>query len=297
VTFLAALSAAVFVYLGVGYLTGYTPARLRFRSPPRHRPLKLSRQGWLNQAGARVTVRQFWATSVAVGAVAFVAVFALTGTVAVALLPGVAVALLPRAYYARERAKRAGEQTRAWPDALRSLSASLSASLSLHQALVALGFTGPVALRPVFARYARLSATLDQRAALEVIREELADPVSDRVVEVLILATEQGAAIVMDILGDLARATTLDLQLTERIETAQLEQRLNARAVFVLPYVILIIMCARGTQFRDFYQSSLGLVVVAIGAGMSTVGMVLINRLGRVPGEERLFAGAGAERG
>ena len=72
-------------------------------------------------------------------------------------------------------------------------------------------------------------------------------------------------------------ATTLDLQLTERIETAQLEQRLNARAVFVLPYVILIIMCARGTQFRDFYQSGLGLLVVAIGAGMP-VGMLLITR-------------------
>ena len=292
---LAGLFAGVFVYLATGYLTGYVPAnfsrRLSERSPRPSR--QVSRQVWLNQAGARVTPLQFWATSFAVGALAFLVVLAITGTVIVALIPGAAVGALPKAYYARERERRAGLQVRSWPDALRNLTGSLSATLSLHQALIALSRTGPVPLRPVFERYEQLSASLDQRAALDAIREELADPVSDRIIEVLMLAVEQGPSIVIDILQDLARATTLDLQLAERLETAQLEQRLNARAVFVLPYFLLVVLCARDGAFRDFYQSGSGLLVVAIGAAMSVAGMAIINRLGRQPAEERVFGAAG----
>lgn len=293
---LAAFFAAVFAYLAVGFLIGYSPTKLSFRGAPRRRRNKVSRQQWLLQAGARVSVRQFWATSGVVGALTFVILFALTGAVPVALFPAVAVGALPRAYYGRERAKRGRSQMEAWPDALRNLVASLNATLSLHQALVALGHSGPTALRPVFIRYAQLSRTLDARAALEAIRDELADPVSDRVIEVLLLATEQGPTIVLDVLADLARSTTADLALAERIETAQMEQKLNAKAVFVLPYFILIVMCVSAAEFRGFYQTGGGLLVVAIGGAMSTAGMAMINRLGRQPAEDRLFLPAGERR-
>ena len=174
-------------------------------------------------------------------------------------------------------------KVKAWPDALRNLSASLSATLSLHQALVALGHSGPSALRPVFERYARLSGTLDQRAALQVVREELADPVSDRVVEVLILASEQGPSIVLDVLADLARATTLDLQLGERIETAQFEQRLNARAVFVLPYFILVLLCATGESSAASTAPRWASSWSSWAPRLSPGGMLIIRRLGRIP--------------
>ena len=291
--FVGALCAAVFAYLATGYLTGYAPPHLSFRLSPRRPEPKVSRQVWLTQAGARVTPLQFWATSLGAALFAFVVVFGIAGTAVVALLPACGVAALPRAFYARQRVRLAEDKVKAWPDALRNLSANLSASLSLHQALVALGHSGPTALRPVFQRYTRLAGTLDQRAALQVIREELADPVSDRIVEVLILASEQGPSIVLDVLADLARSTNLDLQLLERMETAQFEQKLNARAVFALPYFILILLCATGEEFRSFYGTAVGFIVVAVGAGLSTGGMLLIRRLGRMPIEERLFVSSG----
>jgi tight adherence protein B len=297
VRLLAGLCGGVFAYMATGYLTGYVPANFRRRLGERTpRPAGVSRQLWLHQAGAKVTPLQFWATSIGIGLAAFLVVLALTGTAVVALIPAVAVAGLPRAYYGRERRRRAGLQIRAWPDALRNLTGSLSATLSLHQSLVALTHTGPVPLRPVFERYHQLSGSLDQRAALEAIREELADPVSDRIIEVLILAVEQGPSIVIDILSDLARATTADLQLAERLETAQLEQRLNARAVFVLPYFMLIMLCARPGAFRDFYSGAGGIIVVALGGAMSLGGMAIINRLGRQPAEERVFGAPGQGR-
>ena len=280
----AALAGAVAAYLATGYLLGLGPTR----SPLKRRRARTQRS-WLAETGAQVTPTQFWATSLLAGAATFLVTIFLTGTVVVALLPGVAVALLPRRYFSRERDRRSALRVAAWPDALRSMVASLSAASSLHESLVALRHTGPPALRPVFERYARLSGSLDQRAALEVVREELADPVSDRVIEVLILAVEQGPSIVLEVLTDLARATTADLQLAQRVETAQLEQRLNARAVLVLPYLMLVLLCARDGAFREFYSSGAGLLVVGIGGVMSVGGMAIINRLGRQPVEARVF--------
>jgi tight adherence protein B len=162
--------------------------------------------------------------------------------------------------------------------------------MSLHQALLALASTGPTQLRPVFTRYSSLSFTLDSATALEVIREELADPVSDRIVEDLLLALEQGPAVVVDIMADLSRSTVEDLQVLDRVETAQLEQRLNARAVFVLPFLFLILLTFRPGPGREFYASGAGLAVILVGTSMSLIGMALVRRLSLMPEEPRVFA-------
>ena len=225
-------------------------------------------------------------------ALAFVVVTGLTGAPAVALLPALAVAALPRTYFAAVRRRRAKEQTRAWPDALRHLAASLATPLSLHQSLVALAKSGPLPLRPAFERYTRLSAALDQRAALQAVREDLADSVSDRVLDVLIAAVDQGPTLVLDLLADQARITSLDLELVEEIESRQLLDRLSARGVLVLPYVLLVVLCASVPQYRDFYGTGAGLGVLALGVALSFGGMAVVRRQARIPGEERVFGPA-----
>jgi tight adherence protein B len=287
----AALAAAVFAYLAVGYLFGHAPPRLGLRARPRapHRPRA---QQWLDQAGAAVSPAQFWTVSVLGGALAFVVVAGMTGTVTVALLPAVGVAGLPRTYYAAVRKSRARQRTRAWPDALRHLAASLATPVSLHQALVALGRTGPLPLRPAFERYARLTAALDQRAALQAVREDLADAVSDRVLDVLIAAVDQGPAIVLDLLADQARITSLDLVLVEQIESRQLLDRLSARGVLVLPYFLLVVLCASVPEYRAFYGTAPGVAVLAVGVVLSFGGMAVVRRQARIPGEERVFGPA-----
>jgi len=156
--------------------------------------------------------------------------------------------------------------------------------------LVALSHSGPRQFRPVFARYSSLSFTLDSATALGVIREELADPVSDRVIEDLLVALEQGPAVVIEIMEDLAHTTVEDLHVLDRVETAQLEQRLNARAVFILPFLFLVLMTLRPGPGREFYSSSAGLVVIMIGTALSGFGMAIVNKLGRLPTEPRVLA-------
>ena len=289
---LAGLFAGIAVYFAVGQLVGYTPERLRFAplAEQATRSKAHQRQEWLNQAGVGVTPTQFWTVSILAGAVTFALVWLITSVPLVALPPAVAIGLMPRFYFAQQRRRLSRLRLEAWPEALRSIVASVSSSMSLHQALLSLATTGPTQLRPVFARYSSLSFTLDAATALEVIREELADPVSDRIIEDLLLALEQGPAVVIDIMVELSRSTVEDLQVFDRVETAQLEQRLNARAVFVLPFLFLILMTFQPGPGREFYSSAAGVAVILLGSGLSLLGMIIVRRLSQLPVEPRVFA-------
>jgi tight adherence protein B len=286
-TLLAGLAFGVFAYFFVGFATGYAP-EIKIRRFGRRTQIT-NRQLWLNQAGVAVTPRQFVAGSVAVGTVAFIALVAVTGAPLVALVPAAGVASLPRAYFARRRAAHLQRVQGAWPDGLRDLIASIAAGRSLPQALNALAASGPAPLQEAFARFPMLSRMLGTVPALEVIKEELADPTSDRVIEVLVLAHERGGQIVRDILDDLVAVTTRDLKLLEEVETEGLEMKINARAVLVLPWLVLVALTIREGPFRDFYRSTGGLVVVLIAGLLSVAGGVLIARLARTRAEQRVF--------
>ena len=283
---LAAAVTGVFVYLVAGFLTGNPPRFTRLKGPRRQDD---AAQLWLTQAGVDLTPRQFWAGSSAVGLAAFALAWGLSGAWAVALVPGISMGLLPRAYFSRQRTRRLGETIEAWPDGLRDLVASISAGRALPQAITAMAENGPAPLQRAFERFPTLSQMYGVPAALELIREEMGDSTSDRVIEVLLMAYERGGPTVTRILTDLSEAVTQDLRTIEEIRTAELEQIINARVVFALPWLVLLLITIRGDQFREFYQSALGVVTVLIGAGLSLIGIWIVSRLSRDPGEPRVL--------
>jgi Flp pilus assembly protein TadB len=67
--------------------------------------------------------------------------------------------------------------------------------------------------------------------------------------------------------------------------------RITARAVMVLPWLVLVALTAHPGAFRDFYRSSGGLVTLLLAAGLTVAGVVVLSRLAREPGEARPFAG------
>jgi tight adherence protein B len=287
VTLLAALVTGVAVAFAVGVATGHAPTLRRAQRPPRPRAEEAQR--WLVQAGLALTPRQFWVGSVALGAAVFAVVVLATATPAVAVVPALAVAGLPRLVFARQRARRLRAVQEAWPDALREVVAGITAGMSLSSALGALARNGPEAIREAFARFPVLVRTLGVVPALEVIKAELADPTTDRVIEVLILAHERGGRIVAEVVRVLGDATNDEVKTGEQIATDALEQKINARAVFVLPWLVLLLLTARPGHFRDFYQSSGGLLVVAVAGVASLLGVLVLGRLARDPVEERVL--------
>lgn len=283
---LAAWLSAVFAALLVGTITGAWPA-----ARPRTRKRSSTRRDALLQAGLQVPLRQFDMLIGAAVVGTFLLVWVLSSIWTIAVPPALAVALVPRALVARRRSQRIMEMQRAWPDGLRDLIASISSGMSLGRSLERLAQHGPQPLRETFAPYPQLARAVGVAGALEAIKAQQAHPATDRIFEVLILANERGGAVVVDILRDLAAATTRDVWAVEEMETLALEQKINARIVFAVPWLVLVFMTLRPGPFRDFYQSLAGALVVAIGGVASLLGMWLVGRLGREPEEPRVFGG------
>src|SRR5262249_49094099 len=154
----------------------------------------------------------------------------------------------------------------AWPDGLRDLAASIAAGRSLTQAVAALAEHGPPPLRGAFAHFPELARVLGTGPALEIVKAELADATSDRVIEVLLLGQERAGTIVRGILEDLVDTTTRDVKLLDELDTEGLEMRINARAVVVLPWLVLVALTVRPGPFRDFYRSTGGVVTLCVAA-------------------------------
>jgi tight adherence protein B len=257
------------------------------RRAPGRRPS--AKSSWLRDSGLDVTPTQFRLISLGAGALTYLVVLAVTSLPVVSVMPAIVVATLPKAYFARKRAQRLDEVQRAWPDGLRDLLSTVRSGASLPTAIEHLAGFGPVPLRNAFHAFPVYSRSLGVVPALELIKSDLADPTSDRVIEVLILAYERGGSVVPDILSDLADATTRDQWTLEEIRTEALEQKINSRVVFVLPWLVLVAMTARSGAFREFYSSSAGILVAVIGGVMSLLGVLMASRLGSQPTEPRVF--------
>jgi tight adherence protein B len=285
---LAATCFAFTAALLAGALIG-VPLTLRRRAPR----LRAGRESWedrLRQSGANVTVTQFAAGSAAGGVATIAVLTALTGSPFVGIVPALAAAALPGAYFGRRRSRNLRLVQAAWPDALRDVLASVAAGRSLLQAVHSVGEHGPEPLRESFGRISVRARMTGLGPALEAAKEELADPVSDRVLEVLVLAHETGGSIVRVVLADLVTSITKDLEVAEQVETDGLEMRINARAVVALPWGVLVALTAGRGPFRDFYRSGAGVATIAVGLVLSLAGFLLVTRMGRTPPEPRVLA-------
>jgi tight adherence protein B len=257
----------------------------------RQRPQISKRQLWLIQAGSELTPRQFWLGSVAAGVGAFLVFWLVTQSAIIAFVPAVAVGLAPHAYHAKERRRRIAEIQQAWPDGIRDVLAHVNSGTTLARAVESLAVDGPLPLRTAFARFPLQARMFGVVPALEIVKEELADPTSDKVIEVLILAHEYGGDLIQDVLRDLADAITDDLRTIETIHTAGLEQRIEALLVVVVPWAVLVFLATVPADYRVFYRSGAGQLVVVIGAVWSAVGLIVMRLVAREPVEMRVLGG------
>ena len=101
----------------------------------------------------------------------------------------------------------------------------MGSGLPVGAAVMELAHTGPDPLRAVLARFAILAPALGVVPALEAIRDEIADPTTDRVIEVLIVAHEIGGRVVPGVLEDLAAAVEVE-EPEEVTESLKLDRKL-----------------------------------------------------------------------
>lgn len=285
---LTALMTAAVVYLIVGYLTGHAP---KFEAKRDQKPQVSRRQLWLIQAGSDLTPRQFLAGSILSGFVGFAVFRAIAGTWWVALIPSLVIAVLPYAYFSRQRTERLAAVQKSWPDGIREVLAHVNSGATLVSAVESLAERGPEPLREAFARFPSRSRMLGVVPALEVTKEELADPASDKVIEVLILAHQFGGSSLQVVLRDLVETMSADQRTAEQIRTAGFEQRLEGIVVALAPWLILLFLATVPETYKHFYRSPEGRFVVIIAGVWAAFGWLLMRLIARPREEIRVFGG------
>lgn len=225
--------------------------------------------------------------------IAFVLVFAM-GT-AMIRVPTIALCFAVMAGWTpvavvRMRARSRRSQLRElWPDVVDNVTSAVRAGLALPEALAQLAIRGPEELRPAFAEFAGDYRTTGRfNDSLDRLKERLADPVGDRLVESLRIAREVGGSDLGSLLRTLSAFLREDARTRSELETRQSWTVSAARLAVAAPWLVLAFLSTRPESVQA-YNTAAGVVVLAVGAAASAVAYQVMIRIGRLPEEGRVL--------
>jgi tight adherence protein B len=263
------------VFLGLNPREPGPPARVAFAAWLRDR-------GWNRR---EVVVRA--------GATALAAVVSavLTGWVVGATLVAVGCWFLPRVLgpdvgHARRVARI--EAIATWTEMIRD---TLSAAAGLEQAILA---TAPLAPAPVREEVAALATRLDRGVrlvpALRLLARDLADPTADLVVAALVIAAEQQARQLTDLLGALAATARERASMRMRVEAGRARSRTSVRVVVGTTTAFAVAVVLLNRPYLAAYDSVTGQAVL-LGVGLLfATGFGWLRSIAVVPEAGRLIA-------
>lgn len=226
---------------------------------------------------------------VASGVLTGLAALALTGSPAIASSFALIVGGTPVGYVrSRARRRRAALRT-VWPEVVDHLGSGVRAGLSLPESLARLAERGPVELRPAFAAFAedhRVTGRFGD--SLDALKDRLADPVADRIIEALRLTREVGGSDLGRLLRTLSAFLREDLRTRGELEARQSWTVNGARLAVAAPWLVLALLATR-PETAAAYDTPTGVVVLASGGLAGLLAYRLMVRLGRLPEDERVL--------
>ena len=220
--------------------------------------------------------------------VSLVAVAGLTSSLVVAAAVSLGAAWVPVSWLSARRNRRRRGFREAWFDAIAGLIAGVRAGVSLPESCLALVDRGPHEFRPGFTAFAAAyRASGSFAAGLDRLREELADPIADRVIAALAMAHEVGGTDLVRVLRTLGDFVREDVRVRKEIEARWSWTLTAARVAAAAPWIVLVMMSTR-PEAAAAYNSTAGVTVVGAGAALTIAGYRLMLRAARLPDHRRL---------
>lgn len=283
------------VLVGLGVGVGLLLVWSAFAVPRPPRGVRSGRSGRLRRRLdaadlAQVSVSGFIGLCVLLAATAAVVLQVVSGTPPVSLAFGGLAAYLPVAVVSGRARRRQRELADVWPEAVDNLASAVRAGLSLPDALGGLAVRGPVPLRDAFAQFAldyQVSGRFGE--SLDRLKERLADPTGDRVVEGLRVAREVGGGELGRLLRNLSGYLRDDARTRAELESRQAWTINGARLAVAAPWLVLLFMSFQTEVIRR-YASAGGVVVLTVGAAACLVAYRLMMRIGRLPTPGRVLS-------
>jgi tight adherence protein B len=245
---------------------------------------------WMTRAGVgSVSIGELLAFCVGVATVTGLALLAMTHAAWLAVAFAAFAGYLPVTVLKARHGRRVRERREVWPDAIDHLVSAVRAGMSLPDAVSVLAERGPDALRESFVHFtAAYHATGRSGEALDSLKEKLADPAADRVVEALRVARDVGGSELGRTLRTLSAFLRDEHRVRRELEARQSWVIVAARLAFGTPWFVLLLLATKPEAVAA-YQRPGGAVVIAVGAVLATAGYRLMLRIGRLPTEERVL--------
>jgi tight adherence protein B len=277
--------------LGLGVGIGLLLIIIGWRGVDPNRQSALLHRARRRLGGARPPRDQHRALRIALAVAAGVLAGVITGWVVGTVLAGLAVWALPRVLgrdpeHARRLARI--EAVANWTEMLRD---TLSAASGLEQAILATAPLAPPAIRGEVTGLARRIENGDRLApALRQLADDLADPTGDLVIAALVLASQQQARQLGDLLGSLAHAAREQASMRMRIEAGRARTRTSVRVIVgtTLCFAVAVVLLNR--PYLSAYDSVTGqIVLLGIGA-LFALGTSWLARIARVRTPDRFLS-------
>ena len=285
------VGAVLGLLLGTGLLLIWRSQRVPSVPAARTGGFTHNRNEQLHRAGLQgASSTQLLFIQLMTGLLAAVIVLLATSTVTISICFGVFGALLPWVLVRRLARKRLADLRAVWPEAVDNLVSAVRAGLSLPEALSGLAVRGPEVLREPFAQFAaRYRSSGRFMACLDALKDDLGDPVADRIVETLRVAREVGGTDLGRVLRTLATFLREDARVRAELETRQGWTVNAARLAVAAPWAVLLLLATQQTTLVA-YDSPVGTGLLIGGGVICLVAYRLMLRIGRLPDEPRVLA-------
>ena len=244
----------------------------------------------LAQAGlGSVSLSAFAVVSGLGGLAAAALSFALVPVAVIALIAGVAAIALPVAMVQRRARSRRRAARVLWPDIVDHLVSAVRSGLALPDSVVTLAHTGPAPTREAFAEFEQdYRATGNFGISVNGLKDRLADPVADRILETLRMSREVGGSELTTVLRNLASYLRQEAAIRSEVEARQSWVLNAARLGVAAPWIILVLLATR-PEAAAAYNTVGGVLLIVGGLVVTLVAYRLMLALGRFPEERRWF--------
>lgn len=213
-----------------------------------------------------------------------------TGVVAlvpVAFMAGCALPILGIGWRARQQ-RRA--RSAVWPEVIDHLVAGVRSGLAIPEALAGIASNCPESVRREFEAFAAdYRATGSFNYSLDRLKDALADPVADRLLETLRMGRDVGGSEIGTVLRQLGSYLRAEQATRGELIARQSWIVYAARLGLIAPWLVLIALSFR-PEAAAAYNTAGGLIIILLGGAVTFVAYRVMLSIGRLPEEGRFFA-------
>ena len=123
---------------------------------------------------------------------------------------------------------------------------------------------------------------------LDELKDALADPVADRILETLRMSREVGGSELTTVLRNLAAYLRQEAAIRAEVEARQSWVMNAARLGVAAPWIVLLLLASR-PEAAAAYNTAAGVAVIVGGLVVSVVAYRIMIGIGRMPEERRWF--------